>query len=49
MGWFGPRGLDSIVFVVMIQDATLSNEDMISMVVATTILLCVFLHGWGNT
>ena len=45
MGWFGPRGLASIVFVVMIMNKELPNKDPIALIVVITIFLSVLLHG----
>ena len=45
MGWFGPRGLASIVFVVMVIDKKLPGNDTIVAVVAWTIVLSIVLHG----
>ena len=45
MGWFGPRGLASIVFVVMVIDEKLPGNDTIVAVVAWTIVLSIVLHG----
>lgn len=45
MGWFGPRGLASIVFVVMIMEKDLPNNHMIVLVTVWTILLSVLAHG----
>ncbi len=46
IGWFGPRGLASILFAVFILDeADLPATDRILEVAALVILLSVFLHG----
>ena len=45
MGWFGPRGLASIVFVVMVIAEKLPGNDTIVAVVVWTIILSVLLHG----
>jgi NhaP-type Na+/H+ or K+/H+ antiporter len=45
MGWFGPRGLASIVFIVMALDLDLPNENTISLVVVGTIVLSILAHG----
>ncbi len=46
MGWFGPRGLASIVFaVVVVEDANLPGTMTIVRVAALTVLLSVVLHG----
>jgi len=45
IGWFGPRGLASIVFVVMVVGEKLPGNDTIVAVVVWTIVLSVVLHG----
>ncbi|QGQ22206.1 sodium:proton antiporter [Gimesia benthica] len=45
IGWFGPRGLASIVFVVMVADQKLPGNGTIVAVAVWTILLSVILHG----
>jgi NhaP-type Na+/H+ or K+/H+ antiporter len=45
MGWFGPRGLASIVFVVMVIGEKLPGNDTIVAVVVWTIVLSIVLHG----
>jgi len=46
LGWFGPRGLASIVFtVIVIEDEKLPHVSTIAATVTFTILLSVFLHG----
>ncbi|WP_339909189.1 cation:proton antiporter [Symmachiella dynata] len=45
MGWFGPRGLASIVFVVMVIGEQLPGNDRIVAAVTWTITLSVILHG----
>ena len=45
MGWFGPRGLASIVFAVMVLDANLPGGETITMTAVCTILLSVIGHG----
>lgn len=45
IGWFGPRGLASIVFVVMVMAQRLPGIETVSSVVVGTILLSVLLHG----
>ena len=46
-GWFGPRGLGSIVLgLIVVEEAPLlPGRDEIEMVVALTVLLSVLLHG----
>ncbi len=46
IGWFGPRGLASIVFAVHVLDnPSIASGDTIGQVVAVTIVLSVLLHG----
>ncbi len=45
MGWFGPRGLASIVFGVMVAGDHLPGNDTILATVAWTIVLSVVAHG----
>jgi uncharacterized ion transporter superfamily protein YfcC len=46
VGWFGPRGLASIVFVVLVLDeGQLAHARLIAVVAATTIALSVYAHG----
>jgi NhaP-type Na+/H+ or K+/H+ antiporter len=45
MGWFGPRGLASIVFAVIVLNEHLPGGQTISMTVVCTILLSVIGHG----
>lgn len=46
LGWFGPRGLASIVFaVIVIEESTLPGESLIVVVAFVTVGLSVFLHG----
>ena len=45
MGWFGPRGLASIVFAVIVLNENLPGGHTISMTVVCTIILSVVGHG----
>ena len=45
VGWFGPRGLASIVFAVIIFDAAVPGRDALAITTACTILLSVLAHG----
>ncbi|MDX2503354.1 MAG: cation:proton antiporter [Gammaproteobacteria bacterium] len=45
MGWFGPRGLASIVFAVIVLNENLPGGDIISMTVVSTVVLSILLHG----
>ncbi|MEK8016913.1 MAG: sodium:proton antiporter [Candidatus Parabeggiatoa sp.] len=44
VGWFGPRGLASILFVLLVVEDVPGSET-IMMVVLTTVVLSIFLHG----
>ncbi len=45
IGWFGPRGLASIVFIVMVIDTRLPGNSTLVAVVAGTIALSIVAHG----
>ena len=46
LGWFGPRGLASILFVLIIaEEAEIAHYDQILAVVVATIVLSIVLHG----
>ena len=45
VGWFGPRGLASIVFAVIVMQYDLIAKSEIIATVVCTILLSVVLHG----
>jgi NhaP-type Na+/H+ or K+/H+ antiporter len=47
LGWFGPRGLASIILVLVIieQEAELGSFDLVVTVIAVTVTLSVFAHG----
>jgi NhaP-type Na+/H+ or K+/H+ antiporter len=47
MGWFGPRGLASIVLglIFLKEEANLAGEPIIELVIMATVLLSVFAHG----
>jgi len=45
VGWFGPRGLASIVFAVIVLNRHLPGGDTISITVVCTIALSVLSHG----
>jgi sodium/hydrogen antiporter len=51
VGWFGPRGLASIVFADLVATSGLPEQNMIVQVVMLTVGLSVVLHGvtapWG--
>ena len=45
VGWFGPRGLASIVFAVIVLDENLPASNMLATTVACTVVLSVLAHG----
>jgi len=46
LGWFGPRGLASIVFaVILVEEAALPHQDTLLLAVVATVGLSVYLHG----
>lgn len=47
LGWFGPRGLASILYVLLaVEDSGLPGKEEIYAVVMCTVLLSVLLHGF---
>jgi NhaP-type Na+/H+ or K+/H+ antiporter len=46
LGWFGPRGLASIVFaVIVVEESTLPHEHLMALAIYLTVGLSVFAHG----
>jgi NhaP-type Na+/H+ or K+/H+ antiporter len=45
MGWFGPRGLASIVFIIMVWQKNLPGSRIMAVTVACTVILSVIAHG----
>jgi sodium/hydrogen antiporter len=45
IGWFGPRGLASIVFAIIVFDTELPHKEIIILTAICTILLSIVLHG----
>lgn len=45
IGWFGPRGLASIVFAVIVVNSGLPDSGPIAMTVVCTIILSIIAHG----
>lgn len=45
MGWFGPRGLATVVFAIIVLDVPLPHKDTVIVTVVCTILGSVVLHG----
>ena len=53
LGWFGPRGLASIIFAgVLVEETSISESELIVAVVVVAVTLSVVLHGmtapWGT-
>ena len=46
IGWFGPRGLATIVFAVIVLDVDLPNKEVIILTASCTILMSLILHGF---
>ena len=45
MGWFGPRGLASIVFAIMVLHEELPGSELIGTVVTCTVAVSLIVHG----
>lgn len=45
LGWFGPRGLASIVFAIIVYHENLPERSMLALVVVCTVILSVIAHG----
>ena len=45
LGWFGPRGLASIVFAIIVINAEVPSGEFLSLVVICTVLLSLVAHG----
>lgn len=46
MGWFGPRGLASIIFgTILVEEAKIPNTDLILTIMAATVALSILFHG----
>jgi NhaP-type Na+/H+ or K+/H+ antiporter len=45
LSWFGPRGLASIVFCIIVINADLPSESVLVSTVVCTVTLCVIAHG----
>ncbi|MEP5763545.1 MAG: cation:proton antiporter [Halieaceae bacterium] len=45
LGWFGPRGLASIVFIVMVLGENLPGANTLAAVVTWTVVLSIIAHG----
>lgn len=45
LGWFGPRGLASVAFAVIVVNAELPGAQLMAVVVTCTVFFSVFAHG----
>ena len=45
LGWFGPRGLASIVFAIIVLDDKLPGAEFMALVVTCTVFFSLVLHG----
>ena len=45
VGWFGPRGLVSIVFAIIVLDAGVPGGEDLAMTVVCTVILSILAHG----
>lgn len=45
VGWFGPRGLASIVFAIIVLEKHLPNGDIMILTVICTVMFSILLHG----
>jgi NhaP-type Na+/H+ or K+/H+ antiporter len=45
IGWFGPRGLASVVFAILVLDAGVPGIETLGVTIVVTIILSVVLHG----
>lgn len=45
LGWFGPRGLASIVFAIMVINENVPGSELIALVVTCTVFLSLIAHG----
>jgi NhaP-type Na+/H+ or K+/H+ antiporter len=45
LGWFGPRGLASIVFAIIVLNENLPGGNTLAMTVVCTVFFSVFAHG----
>jgi NhaP-type Na+/H+ or K+/H+ antiporter len=45
LGWFGPRGLASIVFIVIVAGQKVTGLDTLAATVVCTVTLSIFAHG----
>jgi len=46
LGWFGPRGLASVVFAIIVISNDVENGRLLAIIVACTVTLSIFAHGF---
>jgi NhaP-type Na+/H+ or K+/H+ antiporter len=46
LGWFGPRGLASIVFAIIVLNQGVKGGDLLAMTVVCTVTLSIVAHGF---
>lgn len=49
VGWFGPRGLASVVFAIIVANGRLPGHEALMTTIGATVLLSVLLHGVSAT
>jgi NhaP-type Na+/H+ or K+/H+ antiporter len=49
IGWFGPRGLASVVFAIIVLQEKLPGNDLLMTVTGYTVLLSILAHGLSAT
>ena len=47
IGWFGPRGLATVVFTIMLLEAKVANKGLIATIAVTGIVMSVYAHGFS--
>lgn len=45
IGWFGPRGLASVVFIILVLGEDLPGQDTLALTVVGTVVLSILAHG----
>ena len=45
LGWFGPRGLASIVFAIIVVNKDVPGSKFVAMIVGLTVFLSLVAHG----
>jgi NhaP-type Na+/H+ or K+/H+ antiporter len=45
MAWFGPRGIASVLYLLMLSNTGLEVDNVVFATIVTTVLLSVYLHG----